>query len=183
MLTYSSNWQVCKFQVYSSLFQKTLESSALFSVSLFCRSVLLQEIERCVCLQEPNANTVHLSGKKERREQTWNVVSQLLIILCVPAAAEDAWRAVWVCRTIRRLSSRLICFISFALSNLEEKSDKVAPSCVFTSKVTDDNVPTMFPPRQARSDFWGRRAIRSSAVTQWATVSGSSHKLDFVKVI
>lgn len=42
-------------------------------------------------------------------------------------------------------SSCLICFISFGFTNLEEKSDKAKPSCVFTSKVMDDNVSTMSP--------------------------------------
>lgn len=42
-------------------------------------------------------------------------------------------------------SSCLIRSISFGLTNLEEKSDKAQPSCVFTSVVMDDNVSTMFP--------------------------------------
>lgn len=43
------------------------------------------------------------------------------------------------------LSACLISFISLGCTNLEEKSDKLKPSCVFTSNVMDDNVPTMFP--------------------------------------
>lgn len=43
------------------------------------------------------------------------------------------------------LSACLISFISLGCTNLKEKSDKLKPSCVFTSNMMDDNVPNMFP--------------------------------------